>query len=165
MFTDREVVGAVLAELKAVTGLSWEVWQTGGGCEAYGAVLPSGESFMMADDGALIEWGESTHVSLGFFSADEAAAEDWRDCRELGGWGEGFGPLGFDSVLEFVRESFVLWGLGVVDEEEDGDCYCCIASYPDSYLENVADFIDDAVVLLCRDCAAEWRRTAERLGI
>lgn len=51
------------------------------------------------------------------------------------------------------------------EEEEDGDCYCCIATYPDSYLEPVINFIDDAVVSLCRDCAAEWRRTAERLGI
>jgi hypothetical protein len=53
---------------------------------------------------------------------------------------------------------------GVTDEEEDGDCYMCIATYPDSYLEKVGDFIDDAPVLLCRDCAAEWRLTSERLG-
>lgn len=48
--------------------------------------------------------------------------------------------------------------------EEEDDCYCCIASYPSSYLEKVADFIDDAPVLLCRDCAAEWRMFSERLG-
>lgn len=111
MFTDQEVIGTTLSELKAVTGVEWEIWQTGGGCEAFGALLPSGESVMLSDDGALIEWGETTHIGLGYFSADEVEAADWRDSRELGGWGDGFASLNLDTVLEFVRDSFVLWGL------------------------------------------------------
>jgi hypothetical protein len=113
MFSWSEVIGTTCAELERVTGVSWDVWNTGGGCQAFGALLPSGESVMLSDDGALVDWGETTHVSLGYFSADEVEAADWRDSRELGGWGEGFGPLSFDQVLEFVRESFVLWGLAV----------------------------------------------------
>jgi hypothetical protein len=155
MFTDQEVVGAVLAELKAVTGLSWEVWQTGGGCEAYGAALPSGESVMMADDGALIEWGETIHVSLGFFSADEMAAEDWRDCRELGGWGEGFEPLGFDQVLDFVRESFVLWGLAVEIAER---CGVAVQGLDERRREYARDVLD----ITNRNLPDEFRRV---LGI
>lgn len=111
MFTDAEINGTVLAELRDRTGVSWEIWTTGGDCQAYGALLPSGESVMMADDGALIEWGDTTRISLGWFSAEEVAGEDWRDSRELGGYGEDFGSLNLDQVLDFVGESFKLWGL------------------------------------------------------
>jgi len=111
MFSNAEIVGTVCAELKDRTGVLWEIWNTGGNCQAYGAVLPSGDSVMMADDGALIEWGSTTRVSLGWFSAEEVAGEDWRDSRELGGWGEGFRDLNLDQVLEFVADSFKLWGL------------------------------------------------------
>jgi hypothetical protein len=67
-----------------------------------------------------------------------------------------------DMTKEVVMENYTMEDKehGLSGHEEDGDCYCCIASYPHSYLENVADFVDDEIVALCRDCATEWRRTA-----
>jgi hypothetical protein len=112
MLTYSEVIGATCAELEKVTGLSWDVWNTGGNCQAFGCIVSDGVSVMLTDEASLPDWGTTTEVVLGIYSENEEAHDDLDgDFVYFGSCAVGAAAVDFDAVIEFVGKQLREWGL------------------------------------------------------
>jgi hypothetical protein len=109
-FTWSDWIGRTCAELERVSGVSWDIWNTGGNCQAYACELPNGVSVMLTDEASLPDWGRSTEIVLGIYSENET---DWDDLDGefvyFGSCAVGAAPVDFDAVIEFVGQQLREW--------------------------------------------------------
>jgi len=111
-----DAIDEQIDRLLHATGLSWELEQTGGGCDALVACVlrdvdlndPKTAYVMLTRDASVVRIGRDRFAMLGYYSDYETSCEADRMAYLND---ESFPPLTMDELVDFVAETLSGWGV------------------------------------------------------